>query len=103
MGAAFFSLLADSCFRAGVEFGLLAYFLVEHFGAEISQCRPGDQNGRDESKHAECGKDQNQVTTFHGIHKAALSFHRNLLSVKFIKLCLTVIKSVTLKPANVNG
>ncbi len=62
--------------EAGVD-----YALVEQFGTDVCQCRPGDQNGRDEGEDAEQGNDQDQVRTFDGIHKAALSFHDVLLSL----------------------
>ena len=55
--------------------------LVEQFRADVGEGRPGDQDRRDEGEDAESGNDENQVRTFYGIHKAALSFHDVLLFV----------------------
>jgi hypothetical protein len=71
--------------------------LVEQFRADVGQRRPGDQHRRDEGEHAEHGDDQDQVTAFHGIHKAALSFHNDLLSNCVVRFPLFLIKVLTLK------
>ena len=59
--------------------------LVKKLRPDVSQCRPRDQNGRDEREDAEGGNNKNQVRAFYGIHEAALSlrFHDVLLCVKF--------------------
>ena len=64
--------------------------LVKKFRSDVSECRPSDQYGRDESKDTECSYDQNQVTTFYIVHKAALSFHDVLLVDLVYELFLTV-------------
>ena len=77
--------------------------LVKKFRADVSECRPGDQHGRDESKDTEHGNDQNQVTTFYIIHKTALSFHDVLLSNVFTTCSLLLIKLLPLKIFHVNN
>ena len=77
--------------------------LVKKFRADVSECRPGDQHGRDESKDTEHGNDENQVTTFDIIHKAALSFHDVLLSIWFVICSSLLIKLLPLKLFHVNN
>lgn len=62
--------------------GCYLKFLVKKFRTDVGDRRPGDQYGRDESKHTESGNDENQVVTFYTLHKAALSFHDVLLSFR---------------------
>ena len=64
-----------------------SWLLVEQFGADVGECRPGDQDGRDEGEHAESGNHEHQVRTFDGIHKAALSFHDALLLLRLFNYC----------------
>lgn len=65
--------LFTSC-RAGLN-PLRYFLLVEHLGAEVGQCRPGDQNGRDKGEHAEDAHDGDGVTGFHIIDDVGCGFH----------------------------
>ena len=49
--------------------------LVEHFGAEVGKCWPGDQDGRDKGEDAEDGHDSNSVAGFYIINDVGCGFH----------------------------
>ncbi len=63
----------QGCYAVGRT--LLRRNLVEHLGAEVGQCRPGDQSGGDEGEDAEHAHDGDGVTGFYGIDDIGCVFH----------------------------
>ena len=60
--------------------------LVEHFGAEVSKCRPGNEYGGYESEDSENTHDGYGVTGFYGINDVGCAVH-NLSPIGCLASC----------------